>query len=407
MDPDQRGRPIRPDQPDGRGFDRPWENPEAEEEEPGSESPAERASEPNGEPDSEPVGEFDGETSLADRSYPFSDFTHDDYLQATTREYRGLAEDVTRAGTEEVTRQAVAASMPGVGSGLIGFDDVTGLKGQTEEELEHEDQQRASDVTVRIGTGIVLVGLFVGTLLLGPVWFTGFIAAVLVASLGEFYTTARSQGYAPVAIFGFAGALGGAMGAHLAGVFALPVAVGFTLVATTLFVAITGRRHPAENVAVTMMGMAWVLMLSFAIVIGTAENAVALIVLVVLLTASLDIGAFFIGRSFGRRPLAPLISPNKTVEGLVGGVIAVMAVSGILSTLPPFPISFVQSLWLAAAVAVLGTLGDLAESVVKRALDVKDMGTILPGHGGMFDRIDAFLFVLPGVYLVFFWFDLL
>ncbi|NIR38963.1 MAG: hypothetical protein GWN79_16990, partial [Actinobacteria bacterium] len=90
----------------------------------------------------------------------------DDYVTATTREYRGLAEDVARADTEEFERQAVAASMPGVGTGLIGFEDVTGRRGVSEEEIEQEEQRRASDLTVRVGSGVVLVGLFLGSLLL-------------------------------------------------------------------------------------------------------------------------------------------------------------------------------------------------------------------------------------------------
>jgi phosphatidate cytidylyltransferase len=129
---------------------------------------------------------------------------------------------------------------------------------------------------------------------------------------------------------------------------------------------------------------------------------VALILFVVLVTAGFDVGAYFVGRAFGRRLIAPVVSPQKTLEGLIGGVVAAFGLAAVLSTLPPFnpPITFEGSLLLAGVISLLAPLGDAAESVVKRALDVKDMGSILPGHGGMLDRIDALLFVVPAAYLV-------
>lgn len=335
-------------------------------------------------------------------------FTHDDYAAATTREYQGLAEEVARAATEEVERQAVAAAIPGVGSGLIGFDDVTGVRGLTEEEAEAEEQRRASDLTLRVGTAVVLVGIFLGSLFLGRAAFAAFVLAVAVLSLGEFYATSRTRGFAPAAVFGFLGVAGAVVGTLRAGVAAIGVSLGATALVVGLFYALANRRHPLENASLTIVGAAWVSMLAFAVEITVAPAAEGLILLVVVLTAFFDIGSYFAGRAFGRRPMAPIVSPRKTWEGFLGGVVTVTLLAAVLSTFKAlFPINLSQALILAGVVAVFAPLGDASESVVKRALEVKDMGSLLPGHGGMLDRIDAILFVVPAAYLLFGMFGLL
>jgi phosphatidate cytidylyltransferase len=303
--------------------------------------------------------------------------------------------------------------MPGVGSGLIGFDDVTGVRGPSEEEVELEEQQRASDLTMRVGTAVVLVGIFLGSLLMGRVWFTGFVLAVMILSLGEFYSTARSRGYAPAALFGFLGMFGIAIGTLRSGVVAIGVSIVLVLAVVGLFYAATGRRNPVENAALTVMGAGWVGLLGFAVGVVREAEAVGvdptgLILFVVLVTAAFDAGSYFAGRTFGRRLMAPKVSPKKTWEGFLGGTVAALLLAAVLSTFRDiFSISFIQSLMMTGMVVVLAPLGDAAESVVKRSLDVKDMGSLLPGHGGMLDRIDALLFVVPGAYILLGVFDIL
>lgn len=335
----------------------------------------------------------EGETSL-------DHFSHDDYMAATTREYQGLAEEVAQADTEEFERQAVAAALPGVGSGLIGFDDVTGRRSVSEEEIEHEEQQRASDLTLRIGSAIVLLGLFLGSLFLGSVWFAVFVTIIMLVALGEFYATVRTRGYAPIALFGLLGLIGSSVGVYIAGPIAYAGFVALTIVLVGFFYSMVSRRNPLENATVTVFGMAWVATLSFAAAIGGSDNAVALILLVVLVTAVFDVGSYFVGRTVGRRLIAPVVSPKKTVEGLIGGVVFAFGLSALLSTFIE-TVDLRGSLVFATMVCVLAPLGDAAESVVKRALDVKDMGSILPGHGGILDRVDALLFVVPASYFLF------
>jgi phosphatidate cytidylyltransferase len=347
--------------------------------------------------------------ALADGPSVLDTFTNDDYLAATTREYQGLAEEIARAQAEDVEQQAVAASIPGVGSGLIGFDDVTGVKGVTEEEMEAVEQARASDLTLRVGTAVVLVGIFLGSLVLGPGWFTGFVVAVMILALGEFYATTRTKGYSPVALFGFLGVMGAAIGTLRSGIEAIGVSVIVTTALVGVLFALTGRKRPLENSAITVLGAAWVSLLAFAIgVIKSEQSPEGLILFVVLVTAVFDIGSYFAGRGFGRRLMARNVSPKKTWEGYIGGTITAVILASILSTFKAiFPLEFVQSVMVAVMISIMAPTGDLAESVVKRAMGVKDMGSLLPGHGGMLDRIDALLFVIPAAYMMFHVFGLL
>jgi len=116
------------------------------------------------------------------------------------------------------------------------------------------------------------------------------------------------------------------------------------------------------------------------------------------ITAGSDSGAYYSGRAFGRHKLSPLISPNKTIEGAVGGIVAGMIVAALLSMLfldsVPWLFLLISSIFL----AVVGICGDLIESVIKRATGTKDSGTILGGHGGILDRADSILFAAPVLY---------
>src|SRR6185503_18401128 len=111
-----------------------------------------------------------------------------------------------------------------------------------------------------------------------------------------------------------------------------------------------------------------------------------------------DTGAYYTGRSIGRHKLAPRISPGKTIEGAVGGFITAI-ITGPLCRLIFFPeIPLLHAALLGAAIGIIGQIGDLAESMLKRGADVKDSGTLLPGHGGMLDRVDSILFCAPLLY---------
>lgn len=332
----------------------------------------------------------------------------DEYLRGTTQEYQGLAEEVQRAAETEWEMQAVAANLPGVESGLVGFGDVSGTESESEESYEAAEQAASSDLAMRVGSALVVFGLFLGSLLLGGWWFTIFVILLMVVSAGEFYATLRTRDYKPLALFGLLGVVLMGVGAHNEGPMTIAGWAAAAGGATILFFSLAPRRNALGNTAVTVLGMTWVGMLAFAILVAGGPHPVSHIMFLVIVIATNDIAAFFVGRSLGRRRLAPIVSPSKTVEGFLGGLVIGGVVAAVLAVFPPWAdIGVARALVAAALIGVLVPIGDLAESMVKRALVVKDMGSVLPGHGGMLDRIDGFLFAVPAVYLLFRGFGLL
>ena len=396
-----RGMTDRGDESKTRRVRRPWEE-EPEEADvftlPEPEQPAAGAD----------VDLGDWEAMTEEGSSPIEKYTSEDYAAATTEEYRGLAEEVSRAAGEEWQQQAVAATLPGVDSGLVGFDDVSRASVGLEEDYEAHEQAASSDFAMRVGSAVVIFGMFLGSLLLGGWWFSGFVILVMVVACGEFYATVRHAGYRPLALFGLLGVVFMGAGAHTTGVMAIGGWAALFATASVLFFTLSPRRNPLQNASLTVAAMAWVGLLAFAVLIGQGPRPIEDILFVVLLVAFNDMGAYFVGRSFGRRKLAPRLSPSKTVEGFFGGLIAALVVSSILVSFPAWEvIGLARGLVIAAVVGVVAPIGDAAESMVKRALGVKDMGSVLPGHGGILDRIDGFLFAVPTVYFLFRGFGLL
>ena len=337
------------------------------------------------------------------------DLTSEEYLSATTQEYRGLAEDISRAASENWEQQAVAATLPGVGSGLVSFDDVSGVVTRSEESYEADEQAATSDLTMRVASAVGIFGMFLGTLFLPRWWFTAFVILVMVVSLGELYATLRTGGHRPVALFGLLGIVAMGIGVHNSGPYAIAVWVGVTALTVILFFSLSPRREPLTSASVTLAGMVWVGLLAFAIPFTAGPYPLEHILFFVLILALNDTGAYFVGRTVGRRQLAREVSPGKTVEGFLGGLLLGAVAASIMVVLPPWldKITISQALVTAGVIGVFSPLGDLAESAVKRSLGVKDMGSVLPGHGGMLDRIDGFLFAAPAVYFLFRGFGLL
>jgi phosphatidate cytidylyltransferase len=121
-------------------------------------------------------------------------------------------------------------------------------------------------------------------------------------------------------------------------------------------------------------------------------RGLAWLLVVILVTWLSDSGAYLIGRAIGRRPLIPVVSPKKTVEGLMGGLACAALTGAVAVSLFKMDISWAVGLLIGLAIGIVGVIGDLAESVLKREAGVKDSGTLIPGHGGMLDRLDALLF---------------
>lgn len=165
------------------------------------------------------------------------------------------------------------------------------------------------------------------------------------------------------------------------------------------FAGIVDRRVSGKGALATLAGLVYPCVLfSFLMLICLSDHWIDSLVLACLATWSCDAFALFGGKRFGKHKLAPAVSPNKTVEGSVCGMAAAL-VFGVLSWLLLPLIAAPLPLWLCLAVSfvcsVFDQIGDLAESLVKRTIGIKDFSNLIPGHGGMFDRADSLLFAIP------------
>ena len=274
-------------------------------------------------------------------------------------------------------------------------------------------RRRRSD---RAGTGgggrdmpsAIITGLGLGALALvafkvGASAALALSTAVLVLASVEFYGSVRRVGYQPAALLGIVAVGSLNLGAYWRFEAAVPLVLGLTVLFCLLWY-LTGvdRDAPMVNIAVTLFGVLYVGMLgSFAGLMLTDANGIGMLLAAVLATVGYDVGGLFVGRLVGRTQLAA-VSPNKTMEGLVGGMVVCFAVCVlVVGRITPFgqgPGDLMSVAVLGIVTAVAAPLGDLCESMIKRDLGIKDMGSILPGHGGLLDRFDALLFVLPATY---------
>ncbi|WP_232219307.1 phosphatidate cytidylyltransferase [Pseudoglutamicibacter albus] len=189
----------------------------------------------------------------------------------------------------------------------------------------------------------------------------------------------------------------------LAGIYG-PVALSLGLTACLVLVVIwnllEGRSHGSQSIGLSVLVVGWVpLLASFAFLIFQTERGAAALLTVVLLVVSNDTFGYIVGVTLGKHPMAARISPKKSWEGFAGSLLGATIV-GIALCLWVLQIPWWLGVVLAIATVVCATLGDFAESMVKRALGVKDMSNLLPGHGGMMDRLDSLLFAMPFGYAV-------
>ncbi|MFV9671689.1 MAG: phosphatidate cytidylyltransferase [Acidimicrobiia bacterium] len=348
-------------------------------------------------PDAESKGDatiFDGE-----------DFTEEHYLDAATREHHDLAAAIAVAESQDTEQVALSAAIPGLDSGVVGFDDV--VEAQGDGASAPIAPPKSSDLVLRVGTGVALIAAFLLSLLWRPAIIV-LALAVFVIAAGEFYSVLMHRKYKPLSIFGFLGIVGAGLGAVVWGVVAIPLAFALMITVILLFDAVSQRRQGAvSGFSLTILVAVWIGGLgAFAFPIIAADNYQALVLTVVGMVALVDIAAYFVGRTIGRRPFAPQISPKKTIEGFIGGTLMAL-LAGAAASFFVEAIDLPAGLVLGVVVAVFAPLGDLSVSVIKRSLDIKDMGSILPGHGGLLDRIDAIIAVVPAAWATFVWLGLL
>lgn len=260
---------------------------------------------------------------------------------------------------------------------------------------------------LRILTAVIGIPVLVGLFYVGEWPLLALVAGMGLLAFWEFAQIGLRKGLRISVPLGGAAVLALALWAFLApadGVYLGAILSG-TAIAVLSWQLLRHETHSVADGLMTLAGVLYVGLLIVHLLLlrnlggGSGWNAgLKWLLFAFLLTWAADTFAYFAGRAFGRRKLAPAISPNKTVEGAAGGAVATLAAGWLLAPLPglePW-----QGLLIAPGVFLLSVLGDLAESALKRYAGVKDSGRLLPGHGGVLDRFDSSLFVLPFVYYV-------
>lgn len=267
-----------------------------------------------------------------------------------------------------------------------------------------QGRQRNGTSLSRIFTGAALGLVVLLALHFGPETSLAVVAVAVVLSAIEFYDTVRRAGFRPASLLGIAAALSLVLTTYIKGANGAPLVIASLVIASMLWYLLgVIRGDPTTNISITFLGVVWIGGLgSFGAALLRPQefphsNGVALLLGAVIVTVANDTVAYFFGSWFGNHKMAPDISPTKSWEGLIAGTVASVLIGALaISQIPPWTVSSGTMLGIVAA--VVAPLGDLSESMIKRDLHIKDMGKILPGHGGMLDRIDGLLFVLPAVY---------
>lgn len=252
----------------------------------------------------------------------------------------------------------------------------------------------------RILSTVLLVGLVIGTIFVD--WLTGIVVtALIVLGLYEFFTMLEKKG---IIIYKYVGICIGAF---------IPLSITFKFEPTKswelLFVLVVlfslilmqFKRRESSGVIVgistTIFGILYISwLMSFMIKIRLLPGGVSFLGATILITKLGDIGAYMIGMRFGKNPLIPRISPKKSREGALGGLL--FSVLGAFAGASFLPFSYAHLLGIGLCLGLLGQLGDLSESLMKRDCQIKDSGVIIPGIGGVLDLIDSLLFTVPAFY---------
>jgi CDP-diglyceride synthetase len=263
------------------------------------------------------------------------------------------------------------------------------------------------DMRVAIGSGVLLgvVGLI--CFAVGTVATLAITTVIVLLATAEGYAAFRRAQYHPATLLGLVAVLSLMIETYNKGVAALPLVL--VLLVAGSFIWYLARVEPAADPASGMLSTVFIFVWvgafgSFAALLLNPNlfpdrHGIAFILAAVIVTVTDDVASLLVGSAMGKHQLAPSISPNKSWEGLIGGALAAILVSVVVvHFIHPWTVG--KALLYGVVVAIVAPLGDLSQSMIKRHLGLKDMGRLLPGHGGVLDRFDGLLFVLPATYFV-------
>lgn len=255
-------------------------------------------------------------------------------------------------------------------------------------------------VAKRIITG-VLIALIAGLAIwAGDPWFTTAVCLVAAIATLEFYKIVRNEHVQPLTYFGLVMSVLMVLNSHSSHTFTLPLLLVIaTIVPLIWLVFIPNNDNAFISWGWTLAGIFYIgWLLSFYVLIRSLEHGIWWTFVVLASTALCDVFAYTVGSLFGRHPVNPSISPGKTWEGCAGGMAASIIVVVSLSIWFNLPLQYWQMLIAGMVIGTFSVLGDMVESLLKRNVKTKDTGNLLPGHGGMLDRIDSHLLIAPLAY---------
>ena len=257
------------------------------------------------------------------------------------------------------------------------------------------------DLPVAIAVGLGILVVVVASLFIVKEVFAGFAILVVCAALWELAQAFTRRGIHLPLLPLLVGAVGILVSAYTAGPEALFVAFMLTVGGVVIWRVLDGSGEPAlRDATAGTFAAAYLPFLGGFVMLMLAEpDGPARVLVFILLCVASDTGGYTVGVLVGRHPLAPSVSPKKSWEGLVGSVVLACVV-GVVSMQVAFDGDALVGVFLGLATVVTATLGDLCESLLKRDLELKDMGSLVPGHGGILDRLDSLLLTAPAVYLI-------
>lgn len=294
-------------------------------------------------------------------------------------------------------------------------------------DFANKPERKKSDLALRLGTAAVLIPFVLWIISVGGWPFTGVVMLFGLIAQFEFYNMIESKGAKPLRLWGIG------FGAAVMAVAYFGSEYSATLLMTaSLLVMMVAQLRKAQiseslaSISGTFFGVFYVAwLISHAILLRnfdhsiaqlfgtdavaalgvTPETGIFLMIYTLAAVIGCDAGAYFAGRAWGKRPLAPEVSPNKSVEGAIGGVVAGIACASLIKLVFDllWPEMSAAMPWtivvpFAFVLTIVGIIGDLVESLLKRDADMKDAGSLLPGMGGVLDRIDAPLLGFPAIY---------